>query len=80
MRFAQGKKEAQRAARPNRSPLLTTAGGWGGVGGDVRWKGGEGGWGGGCEQVSMDRTSRETRVSTRTQERASPQSERSGVQ
>ena len=25
MRFAQGKKEAQRAARPNRSPLLTTA-------------------------------------------------------
>ena len=36
--------------------------------------------GGGGGDVSMDRTSRATRVSTRTQERASPQSERSGVQ
>ena len=53
------------------------------------WGGGAGGGGtfdgkeergGGGGDVSMDRTSRVTRVSTRTQERASPQSERSGVQ
>ena len=50
--------------------------GWGGTFDGKEERGGGGG--GGC--VSMDRTTRATRVSTRTQERASPQSERSGVQ
>jgi hypothetical protein len=60
--------------------LLVGNGGLGRGGGGRSMKGGEGGGGGG-DDVSMDRTSRATRASTRTQERASPpQSERNGVQ